>query len=56
MEPSWIILTFIGVVILIIMIYVFIQNNKDMKEYEKDLNTPLNLYEDQSEVNDLDKF
>ncbi|MFH6968901.1 MULTISPECIES: hypothetical protein [unclassified Flavobacterium] len=56
MEPSWIILTFMSIVILIVMIYIFIQNNKDRKQYEKDLNTPSNLYEEESEVNDLDKF
>ncbi|WP_291287487.1 hypothetical protein [Flavobacterium sp.] len=56
MEPSWIILTFLSIVILIAMIYIFIQNNKDRKQYEKDLNAPSNFYEDESEVNNLDKF
>jgi len=56
MKPSWIILAFVGIAILIVMIYIFIQNNKDRKEYEKNLNTPSNLYENESEVNDLDKF
>ncbi|WKL47812.1 hypothetical protein Q1W71_23045 [Flavobacterium pectinovorum] len=56
MEPSWIILTFMGIVSLIVMIYIFIQNDKERKQYEKDLNTPSNLYEDESEVNDIDKF
>ncbi|MBP1223035.1 cbb3-type cytochrome oxidase subunit 3 [Flavobacterium sp. 1355] len=56
MEASWIILAFMSIVILIVMIYIFIQNNKDRKQYEKDLNTPPNLYEEESEVNDLDKF
>ena len=37
MEPSWIILTFMSIVILIVMIYFFRQNNKDRKQYEKDL-------------------
>jgi uncharacterized membrane protein len=56
MEPNWIILGFIGIIILIVMIYIFIQNNKDRKQYEKDLNRPSNLFEDESEVNDNDKF
>jgi uncharacterized membrane protein len=56
MEPSWIILAFFSIVILIVMIYIFIQNNKDRKQYEKDLNTPSNLFQDESEVNDTDKF
>lgn len=56
MEPSWIILAVTGIAILVVMIYIFIQNNKDRKQYEKDLNTPSNLFEDESEVNDGDKF
>ncbi|MFB3388584.1 hypothetical protein [Flavobacterium sp. LAR06] len=56
MEPSWIILAFLSIVILIVMIYIFIQNNKDRKQYEKDLNSTSNFYEDESEVNNLDKF
>ncbi|WP_157849279.1 hypothetical protein [Flavobacterium sp. Root420] len=56
MEPGWIILTFLSIVILIVMIYIFIQNNKDRNQYEKDLNIPSNVYEEESEVNDCDKF
>jgi hypothetical protein len=56
MEPSWIILAFFSIVTLIVMIYIFLQNNKDRKQYEKDLNTPSNLFQDESEVNDADKF
>ncbi|MBF4494252.1 hypothetical protein IRZ83_13300 [Flavobacterium sp. JLP] len=53
MEPSWIILTFTGIIVLIMMIYIFRQNKKDRKAYEDDLNKPSNFYEDQSEVNDV---
>lgn len=53
MEPSWIILTFADAVVLIMMIYIFRQNRKDRKTYEKDLNRPTNLYEDESEINDV---
>ncbi|SHM31934.1 hypothetical protein [Flavobacterium saccharophilum] len=56
MTPGFIILIFSGIIVLIMLIYVFIQNNKDRKEYEKELNTPSNLYDDKSEVNDTDKF
>jgi len=53
MESCWIILSFTGFIVLILMIYVFRQNNKDRKDYEKDLNRPSNLYEDETEINDF---
>lgn len=53
MEASWIILSFTGTVVLLVMIFIFIQNNKDKKEYEEDLKKPTNLYDDQSEENDI---
>lgn len=54
MEISWIILSFTGVVVLIAMIFVFRQNRKDRKAYEQDLKRPSNIYDDESEVNDID--
>lgn len=56
MEPNWIILGFIAIMIIIVMVYIFRENNKDRKRYEKDLKRPSNLFEDESEVNDTDKF
>lgn len=52
-EASWIILSFTGFVVLIVMIFVFRQNNKDRKRYEQDLKRPSNIYDDESEVNDI---
>lgn len=54
MEPSWIILTFTGIIVLIMMVYLLTQNIKDRKAYERDLNTPLHPYEEESEVNDVE--
>jgi len=54
MEASWIILTFTGTIVLIVMIFVFRQNSRDKKEYEEDLKRPTNLYDDQSEANDVE--
>jgi hypothetical protein len=53
MEASWIILSFTGVIVLVVMIFAFRQNNKDRKIYEQDLKRPSNLYDDQSEANDI---
>lgn len=53
MKPSWIILTFTGIIVLIMMVYLFRQNQKDRKVYEEELNKPSNLYKDESEVNDV---
>lgn len=53
METRWIILAFMGILLLIVMIYIFIKNNKDRKEYERELNARSYHYEDDSEVNDI---
>jgi cytochrome b subunit of formate dehydrogenase len=54
MEPSWIILTFVGIVVLIMMIYIFRQNLKDKKVSEQDLNRTSNFYEKESRAKDID--
>jgi preprotein translocase subunit YajC len=54
MEPSYIILTFTAIVVLILMVYLFRQNRKDRKAYEKDLNTLQHTYQEESEVNDIE--
>jgi uncharacterized membrane protein len=54
MEPSWIILTFLGLIVLIVMIFVFVQNAKDKKKYEEDLNRPSYPYKEESEVHDVE--
>jgi hypothetical protein len=53
MEASWIILSFTAAIVLIVMIFVFRQNNRDRKVYEEDLKRPSNFYDDQSEANDV---
>lgn len=53
MEPSWIILTVSGAVVLIMMIYIFRLNRNDKKAYEKDLNNSSNIFDEESEVNDI---
>jgi len=54
MEPSYIILTFTAIVVLIMMAYLFRQNRKDKNTYEKDLNRPQHPYKEESEVNDIE--
>ncbi|WP_343706343.1 hypothetical protein [Flavobacterium sp.] len=53
MEPSWIILIFSVLIVLAVLIFVFIQNAKDKKKFEEDLNRPLYPHEEESEVHDL---
>ncbi|WP_194139246.1 hypothetical protein [Flavobacterium hungaricum] len=53
MEPSWIILTVSGAVVLIMMIYVFRLNSKAKKAFEKDLNSSSDLLEEESDVNNV---
>jgi preprotein translocase subunit YajC len=54
MEPSWIILSVAGAVVLIMMIYIFRLNRKDRKAYEKDLNSLSNIFDEESKSNDSD--
>jgi|GEM_PF-1768185 preprotein translocase subunit YajC len=54
MEPSWIILSVTGAVVLIMMIYIFRLNRKDKKTYEKDLNSLSNIFDEESKSNDSD--
>ena len=53
MDPSWIILSFTGLIVLSAMIFVVIRNIKDKKKFEEDLNKSSHHYEEESEVHDL---
>lgn len=54
METSWMILSFTGVIVLIMMIFLITRNLKDKKKYEEDLNRPSHTYEEGSEVHDVE--
>jgi hypothetical protein len=48
------ILSFVGIIVLVAMIFVFVQNAKDKKTYEEDLKRDLNHYDEESEVHDVE--
>lgn len=54
MESNWIILSLVSFIVVVLMIFIIRENLKDKKTYEDDLNRPSNLYDDESEDNDVD--
>ncbi|MXO06714.1 hypothetical protein [Flavobacterium sp. HBTb2-11-1] len=48
------ILSFVGIILLVVMIFVFVQNAKDKKTHEEDLKRDLNNYDEESELHDVE--